>query len=103
MSLMSEILPRPSFEERSREITLQQERCARKAAWDSAANIYKLKHADTAKFYYPIEARATPAPTSKLPEEREFVIDSGASVHMLSKSDLTSAAMDTLKRPEPLP
>ena len=31
------------------------------------------------------EAKATPAPTSKLPEEREFVVDSGASMHMLSK------------------
>ena len=31
------------FEERSREITLQQEGCARKAAWDLAKSIYKLK------------------------------------------------------------
>ena len=42
-------------------------------------------------FYSPIEARATVAPTSKLPEEREFVIDSRASMHMLSK-------METLRR-----
>ena len=35
--------------------------------------------------YSPIEARTTLALTSKLLEEREFVIDSGASMHMLSK------------------
>ena len=32
----------PSFEERSREVTLQQDGCARKAAWDLAKNMYKL-------------------------------------------------------------
>ena len=42
---------------------------------------------DKATLYSPIEARATPAPTLKSPEEREFVVDSGASVHMLSKKD----------------
>ena len=33
----------PKFEERSHEDTSYQERCARKAAWDLAKNIYKLK------------------------------------------------------------
>ena len=46
---------------------------------------------DTATFYSPQEA------TSKLPEEREFVVDSGASMHMLSKKDLSSSEMDTLR------
>ena len=49
-------------------------------------------------FYSPIEARATPAPTFKLPEEREFAIDSRASTHMLSKRDLSSNGMKTLRR-----
>ena len=31
-------------------------------------------------------------------EERMFVVDSGASMHMLSKKDLSSDAMDTLRR-----
>ena len=47
----------------------------------------KLKNADKATFYTPIEARVMPAPTSKSPEEREFVVDSGASVHMMSKKE----------------
>ena len=31
-------------------------------------------------------------------EEREFVVDSGASMHMMSKKDLNSAEMDTLTK-----
>ena len=41
-----------------------------------------------------------PAPSSKKkPEEREFVVDSGASMHMLSKKDLSSDELDTLRKP----
>ena len=32
------------------------------------------------------------------PEEREFVVDSGASMHMISKKDLSDAEMDTLTK-----
>ena len=32
------------------------------------------------------------------PEEREFVVDSGASMHMISKKDLSKAEMDTLTK-----
>ena len=31
-------------------------------------------------------------------EEREFVVDSGASMHMISKKDLSEAEMDTLTK-----
>ena len=48
---------------------------------------YKLKNADKATFHTPIEARALPAPSPKRREEKEFVVDSGASVHKLSKKD----------------
>ena len=38
-------------------------------------------------------------PASNLkPEEREFVVDSGASMHMISKKDLSDAEMDTLTK-----
>ena len=38
-------------------------------------------------------------PASNLkPEEREFVVDSGASMHMISKKDLSEAEMDTLTK-----
>ena len=36
-------------------------------------------------------------PTLK-PEEREFVVDSGASMHMIIKKDLSDAEMDTLTK-----
>ena len=61
-------------------------------------NIYKLKNSDKATLYAPIEARVMPAPTSKRPEEREFVVDSGASMHTMSKKELSSDELDTLRR-----
>ena len=88
----------PKFEERSHEETLHQERCARKATWDLAKNIYKLKNSLTTMFYVPGGVKAMLAPTSKRPEEREFVVDSGASVHMVSKKELSSEEMGTVKR-----
>ena len=60
-------------------------------------NIYKPKNADKTSFYTTIEARATLAPTSKSPEEREFVVDSGALVHMLRKKK-GSDELDTLRQ-----
>ena len=47
-------------------------------------NICKLKNSDKTTSKTPTE-KWTPAPTSTRPEEREFVVDSGASVHMMSK------------------
>ena len=57
---------------------------------------YKHKNADKTMFYTFIEARTMPAPTSKSPEERAFVVDSGASMHMMSKNELSSDELDTL-------
>ena len=47
-----------------------------------------------ATFFSPSENRCLPASNLK-PEEREFVVDSGASMHMISKKDLSDAEMDT--------
>ena len=41
--------------------------------------------------------RCLPASTLK-PKEREFVVDSGASMHMISKKDLSNAEMDSLTK-----
>ena len=86
------------FGERSHEETLHQERCARRVAWNLAKQIYMLKNADNASFHTPLEARVVPAPTSKRPDEREFAVDSGASMCMLSKKNSSSVEMDTVKR-----
>ena len=79
----------PKIAERSQEDTLQQERCACKVAENLAKMFEKVMNLDKATFYPPVEARAVPAPTSQMREEREFVVDSGASMHMLSEEDLT--------------
>ena len=87
----------PNFEDRSQEETEWQERCAREAAWKLAKHISKLKEKDKIAFFSPLENRCLPASTLK-PEEREFVVHSGASMHMISKKDLNDAEMDTLTK-----
>ena len=57
----------------------------------------KLKEQERATFFSPSENRCLPASTRK-PEEREFVVDCGASMHMISKKDLSDAEMDTLTK-----
>ena len=85
----------PKFEDRSLEETEWQEQGAREAAWKLAKSVFKLKEQTRATFFSPSENRSLPASTLK-PEEREFVVDSGASMHMISKKDLSDAEMDTL-------
>ena len=86
----------PKFENRSQEETERQERCAREAAWKLAKNILKLKEKNKTAFFSSSENWCLPAPSNLKPEEREFVVDSGASMHMISKKELNSAEMDTL-------
>ena len=78
------------FGERSHEETLQkQDASAECVGFDE--NIYELKSADKATFYSFNGDKAikemimAPAPTSKSPEEREFV--AGASMHRMSKKN----------------
>ena len=75
----------PKFEERTLEETSRQEEYARKAPRTKAT------------FYSLVEMKA-PVLVSKTTEERMFVVDSGASMHMLSKKDSSSDEMDTLRR-----
>ena len=87
----------PKFEDRSQEETEWQEQGAREAAWKLAKNVLKFKEHQRATFFSSPENRCLPASTLK-PEEREFVVDSGASMHMISKKDLSEAQMDTLTK-----
>ena len=87
----------PKFEDRSQEETEWQEQGAREAAWKLAKNVFKLKEHLRATFFSPSENRCLPASTLK-PEEKEFVVDSGASMHIISKKDLSNAEMDTLTK-----
>ena len=86
----------PKFEDRSQEETEWQERYAREAAWRLAKSILKLKEKHKTTFFSPSENWCLTAPSTIKPEEREFVVNSGASMHMISKKDLSSAEMDTL-------
>ena len=87
----------PKFEDRSQEETEWQEQGAREVAWKLAKNVLKLKEHERATFFSPSENRCLSASNLK-PEEREFVVDSGASMLMISKKDLISAEMDTLTK-----
>ena len=91
-------LSAPKFEDRSQEETEWQVRCAREAAWRLAKSIPKLEEKNRAAFLSLSENWCLPAPSNLKPEEREFVVDSGASMYMISKKDLNSVEMDTLTK-----
>ena len=57
--------------------------------------MFKLKEHERAAFFSSPENRCLPASTLK-PEEREFVVDSGASMHMISQKDSNSAELETV-------
>ena len=67
------------------------------AAWRLAKSVVKFKEQERATFFSPSENWCLPASNVK-PAEREFVVDSGASMHMISKKDLSDAEMDTLTK-----
>ena len=85
----------PKFEDRSQEETEWQEQGAPEAAWRLAKRILKLKEKNKTALLSPSENRCLPASTLE-PEEREFVVDSGTSMHMISKKDLNSAELETM-------
>ena len=86
----------PKFEDRSQEETVARARCPRSSV-EAGQKCVELKEKNRATFFSPSENRCLPASTLK-PEEREFVVDSGASMHMISKTDLSDAEMDTLTK-----
>ena len=86
----------PKFEDRSQEETEWQERCAREAAWKLTKSILKLKEKHKTAFFSPSENWCLLAPSALKPEESEFVVDPGASMHTISKKDLNSAELETV-------
>ena len=57
----------------------------------------RSKEKDKATLFSPTHEWSLPAPSTMKPEDREFVVDAGASVHMLSRKDLNSAELETVK------
>ena len=65
-----------------------------------ARKLYKIKgdmDENRATFFSLSKIWCLPAPSSIKPEERKFVVDSGASMHMLSRTDLNSAELETVR------
>ena len=85
------------FEDRSREETERQQRCVRSKVWNLATNICRLKERDKAAFHSSAEEWVLLAASTKEPEEGECVVDSVAGMHMVSKSDLNSAELETMR------
>ena len=52
---------------------------------------------DKASFFSPTDEWSLPAASAIKPEERVFVVDSGANMHMVSKKDLNSAELETVR------
>ena len=58
--------------------------------------ILKLPQKHKTTFFSPPKSWCLPSPSTIKPEEREFVLDSSASVHMISKKVLNSAELETV-------
>ena len=87
----------PKFEDQSQEETLRQERCARRDAWELTRSVQKLNKKHKATCFSPSDVWCLPAPSSVKPEENEFVVDSGASMHMISRRALNSAELEIVR------
>ena len=71
-----------------------------KARHGTLPKTYKLKENDKATFYSRAEECVLLVTSKKKePEEREFAVDSGASMHVVSKRDLDSAGLETVRTP----
>ena len=62
-----------------------------------AESVKKSQKKDKVTLHSPAEDWALPAASTKEPEEREFAVDSGASMHMVCKRDLNSAELVTMR------
>ena len=56
----------------------------------------QVKGENKATFFSPLENWCLLSPSTIEPEEREFVVDSGALLHMISKKDLNSGELETV-------
>ena len=87
----------PKFEDRSQEETecKSDAPVKQRGGWPK---IVKLKEKDKTAFFSPSENGCLPAPSTLKLEERKIVVDSGASMHMISRKDLNAAELDTLTK-----
>ena len=71
-----------------------------RAIWRKIFTISRMRR--KLRFIFLVKLKVMPAPASKRPEEREFAVDSGASMHMMSKKKKNGAQKKwtQLKGPE---
>ena len=79
------------FEDRSQEETGRQQRCARSKAWNLCQKHIQAQRKIPS--YSPL-ARGRMGTPSCI---REFVLDFGASMHVVSERDLNSAELETMR------
>ena len=80
----------PKFEDGSQEETERQGRCARGDTWRLANSILKLNEKDKATFFLTYRGLVIPSTIRKKKKRRKkIVVDSWASMHMLSRRDLS--------------
>ena len=87
----------PKFEDRSQEETGWQEQGCPRNSVEAGQKCVQIKKSMTEQHSSHLRKIGACLHNFK-PEEREFVVDSGASMHMISK-DLSHAEMDTLTKP----
>ena len=86
------------FEDESQEETERQQRCARSKAWNLCQKTHAISKRTTKLLStFHKEEWVLPAASTKEPEEKEFVVDSVASMHMVSKRDLNYAELETMR------
>ena len=88
----------PKFEDRCQEETEWQEQGAREAAWWVATSIIIEVEKKQSSILLTLSENRCLLASNLKPEEREFVVDSGTSMLMISKKELNSAEMDTLTK-----
>ena len=65
---------------------------------EAGQKYFSIQGENEAAFFSPSENWCLPAPSTLIQEEREFVVDSRASMHMISIKNLNSDEMDTLTK-----
>ena len=85
------------LEDRSHEETGRQKRCARSKALNLAEQYLQVQRKTRLHSTRPRKKGSSRLRKQKSREEREFVVDPGASTHMVSKKDLNSAELETMR------
>ena len=85
------------FEDISQEQTERQKRCARSKVWNLARTYTSSKKKTRLHSIFPRRNGYSRLASTPESDEREFVVDSGASMHMVSKRDFNSAELEIMR------